>query len=162
MTKLIIWPTSHIKLIAFDHIKRLAALRCESLAPWSVDPGTSFTEPGPRLNIMIVFPRYDDTHVKDKTDELKKSRSISWLFNRNTRSNTNFYFKISPWIKSISNESDITFQVLASQLSDHCDVISNRLWNNQQNANRVSATRGRCVKIGDLSSFPDSLYHVTK
>ena len=40
---------------------------------------------------------------------------------------------ISPWIKSISNELDITIHVIASQLSGHCDPISNRLWRHQQN-----------------------------
>ena len=54
---------------------------------------------------------------------------------------------ISPWIKSISNELDITIHVIASQLSGHCDVISNRLWSHQQNENRASETQRRCVKI---------------
>ena len=39
---------------------------------------------------------------------------------------------ISPWIKSICNELDIIIHVIASQLSGHCDVISNRLWRHQQ------------------------------
>ena len=30
---------------------------------------------------------------------------------------------ISPWIKSISNELDITFHVITAQLSGHCDII---------------------------------------
>ena len=54
---------------------------------------------------------------------------------------------ISPWIKSISNELDITCHVFASQLSGHCDVIANRLWRHQQNVKRASETRGWCVKI---------------
>ena len=54
---------------------------------------------------------------------------------------------ISPWIKSISNELNITFHVLASQLSGHCDVISHRLWRLQQNVNRASTTLGQCVNI---------------
>ena len=45
---------------------------------------------------------------------------------------------ISPWIKSISNELNITI---------HVNVISNRLWRHQQNENRTRETRGRCVKI---------------
>ena len=45
------------------------------------------------------------------------------------------------------NELDITIHVIASQLSGHCDVISNRLWCHQQNKNQASETRGRCVKI---------------
>ena len=54
---------------------------------------------------------------------------------------------ISPWIKSISNELDITIHVIASQLSRYCDVIINRLWRHQQNEDRASETRGRCVNI---------------
>ena len=54
---------------------------------------------------------------------------------------------ISPWIKWISNELDITCHVFASQLSGHCDVITNRLWHHQQNVRRASKTRGWCVKI---------------
>ena len=53
----------------------------------------------------------------------------------------------TPSIKSISNDLDITIHVIASQLSGHCDVISNRLWHQQQNENWVSETRGRWVKI---------------
>ena len=44
---------------------------------------------------------------------------------------------ISPWMKSISNELDITSHVIASQLSRYGDVISNRLWHHQQNEDRV-------------------------
>ena len=67
---------------------------------------------------------------------------------------------ISPWMKSISNVLDITIHVIASQLSGHCDVISNRLWRHQQNENRASEKRGRCVKIVILSSFMDSFCRV--
>ena len=67
---------------------------------------------------------------------------------------------ISPWIKPISNGLDIVVHVIASQLSCHCDVISNRLWRYQQNETRVVETRGRCVKIVVLSSFMDSLCRV--
>ena len=67
---------------------------------------------------------------------------------------------ISPWIKSISNELDITCHVFASQLSGHCDVITNRLWRHQQNVRRASYTRGWCVKILVLASFMDSLCRV--
>ena len=55
--------------------------------------------------------------------------------------------RILPWTKSISDELDINAHVIASQLSGHCDVISNRLWRHQQNVNRASETRDRCVKI---------------
>ena len=54
---------------------------------------------------------------------------------------------ISPWIKSIFNGLDITYHVIASQLSGHCDVISNRSWRHHQNDHRAGETRGRCVKI---------------
>ena len=54
---------------------------------------------------------------------------------------------ISPWIKSISNEFYIIIHVIASQLSGHCDVISNRLWRHQQNENPASERRGRCINI---------------
>ena len=54
---------------------------------------------------------------------------------------------LSPWIKSISNKLDVTFHVLASQLSSHCDVIDRRLRRDQRNLNRASATRRRCVKL---------------
>ena len=67
---------------------------------------------------------------------------------------------IPPWIKSISNELDIIIHVIASQLSRYCDVISNRLWRNQQNEDRASETRGRCIKIVVSSSFMDSLCRV--
>ena len=39
---------------------------------------------------------------------------------------------ISPWIKSISNELDITIIMITLQLFRYCDVISNRLWRHQQ------------------------------
>ena len=56
---------------------------------------------------------------------------------------------ISPWMKSIFNELDITLHVIASQLSGlcYCDVINNRLWRHQQNVNPVSEAWGRCVKV---------------
>ena len=37
--------------------------------------------------------------------------------------------------------------MIASQLSGHCDLISNQLWCHQQNENWASETRDRCVKI---------------
>ena len=66
----------------------------------------------------------------------------------------------SPWIKTISNELDITCHVFASHLSGHCDVIANRLWRHQQNVKRPSETRRWCVKILVLASFMDSLCRV--
>ena len=67
---------------------------------------------------------------------------------------------ILPWIKSISNELNITCHVLPSQLSGHCDVIANQLWHHQQNVKRASETRGWCVKILVLPPFMDSLCRV--
>ena len=54
--------------------------------------------------------------------------------------------RISPWIKSMPKELDITFHVLA-QLSGHCDVIINWLWRHQKNENWASETRRWFVKI---------------
>ena len=51
-----------------------------------------------------------------------------------------------PWIKWISNELDIPFHVLVSQLSGHCNA-RNILWRHQHNVNRASDTRGWFVKI---------------
>ena len=50
--------------------------------------------------------------------------------------------------------------MIVSQLPGHYDVIGNRLWSQQQNANWVSETRERCVKIVILSSFMDSFCRV--
>ena len=47
--------------------------------------------------------------------------------------------RISPWIRTISNELDITFHVSFT--------IVWSLWRHHQNVNRTSETRGRCVKI---------------
>ena len=49
--------------------------------------------------------------------------------------------------KSISNEVDIVFHVLASQLSGDYRVISNRLWRLQQNVNRANEKWSRCARI---------------
>ena len=67
---------------------------------------------------------------------------------------------ISPWIKLISNELDITCPVLASQLSGHCGVIANRLWRHQQLVERARETRGWWVKIHVLASCMDLLCRV--
>ena len=67
---------------------------------------------------------------------------------------------ISPWIKSISNELDIIIHVIVSQLSGHCDVISKRLWRNQQNVSQASETRVKKVWKLFLSSFMDSFCRV--
>ena len=60
----------------------------------------------------------------------------------------------------ISKELSMTFLMLGSKSSGHCDVISNRLWRHQQNVNWASETRGRCMQIAVSSSFMDSLCHV--
>ena len=75
------------------------------------------------------------------------------------------YFLVRPAVnitvkKSISSELDIAIHVIASQLSGHCDAISNRMWRHRQNDNWVSEARGWYVKIVVLSSFMDSLCHV--
>ena len=63
---------------------------------------------------------------------------------------------ISQWIKSISKESDVTIHVITSQLSGHCDIISNQLWHHQQNENQ--ARHGDDVpKSSFSSSFMDTL-----
>ena len=67
---------------------------------------------------------------------------------------------ISPWIKSISNELDITIHVIAPQSSGHCDVIRNWLWHHQQNENWASETRGRCGKIVAFIVIMDYLCRV--
>ena len=90
--------------------------------------------------------------------------SNSMYVNRVKKSGKNLYYVLSlhatgillyflhdqPWIsriKSISNELDIIIHVIASQMSGHCDVISNRLWHHQQSENRANEKRGRFVKI---------------
>ena len=57
---------------------------------------------------------------------------------------------ISSWIKSISDELDITsvrFHVLTSQLSFNCDIIRDRLWRHLQNVIRATEEPCRCVRI---------------
>ena len=67
---------------------------------------------------------------------------------------------ISPWIKSISNELDITSHVIASQLSGCCDVINNRLWRHQQNINPASEARVDVWSSSFLSSLLSPLCRV--
>ena len=76
--------------------------------------------------------------------------SVRVIFLRFHMQYTNFLHDrlwISPWIKSISNELDITCQVFTSQLCGHYDVIASRLWRHQQNVQQSSETLGWCVKI---------------
>ena len=68
---------------------------------------------------------------------------------------------ISPWIKSIYNELDIAIHVIASQLSGHYDVISNRLWRHWRNKNWARETPGRySLHRRFFSSFMESLCRV--
>ena len=97
------------------------------------------------FRVISVAPSYNSFGASKKT-----LKYMGFLHNRPW---------ISPRIKSISNELDITIYVIAPQLSGHCDVISNRLWRHQQTKNRASETRGRCEKIVVLSSFMDLLRH---
>ena len=62
---------------------------------------------------------------------------------------------ISPWIISISNELDITIHVITSQLSGHCDVISDRLWHQQQNKTERMRHGADVLRSSFLSSFMD-------
>ena len=88
---------------------------------------------------------------------------LTWLPVNTTIYKSNFLHDrpwISLWIKSISNELDITCHMFASQLFGHCEVIANRLWRDQKNVKRTSETRRWCVKIRVLASFIDSLCRV--
>ena len=54
---------------------------------------------------------------------------------------------------------DITIHMIMSQLSGHCDVISNRLWSHQQNGNWACGTWEDVWRFKFLSSFMDLLCH---
>ena len=108
-----------------------------------------------RRNIAIKLCRSHS--AADKT-QAKEEYAVSFTCPKYSFSHDRPW--ISPWIKSISNELDIIIHVIAPQLSGHCDGISNRLWRHQQSENWASETRGRCVKIGVLLSFMDSLCRV--
>ena len=71
------------------------------------------------------------------------SRSMSRLSILNS---TNGWM-IDSWFLRIVPQLDITIHVITSQLSGHCDVISNRLWRHQQIENQTSEMRGRYVNI---------------
>ena len=78
-----------------------------------------------------------------------------WIMNRQKNiyvSNRHLFLNdrpwILPWINATSNKLDIIIYEIASQLSDHCDVIHNRLCRHPQNVNhvnRASETRGRVL-----------------
>ena len=95
--------------------------------------------------MYVTFPKHmPGIFINEETTNLHVSVNIPDIWN--------VYFWhdrswISPWIKPIPNEFDITICVIAPQLTGHCDVISNRLWVHQQNVNRATGTRDRCVTI---------------
>ena len=96
--------------------------------------------------LLLYTPSETPSSCTDRRSWKVDSNAAAWL----KRGITLFLHDrpwISPWIKSISNELDIIIHMTASQLSGHCDVISNRLWRHQQNENWASETRGRCVNI---------------
>ena len=90
----------------------------------------------PQVFFQITYPC--PTPSVSFTDLCKRGPGFNFLYD---------LLLIWLWIKSISNELDITFQVLKSQLSGLCDVISNWLWHHQQNVNWVSETWRGGVKI---------------
>ena len=69
--------------------------------------------------------------------------------------------QISPWITSISIELDITIHMLMSQLSGHCDAISNWLWCHQGNIKEWDIGTMCADHRGFFLSFMDSLCRVT-
>ena len=108
-------------------------------------------------------PLYIDCNVQNQKQKLWWLKSDCGLGDNDNNKNNVFLHdqpRISPWIKVISNELNITFHVITSQLSGHCDVINNRLWRHQHNGSRVTQTQKLCVKIVALSSFMDSLCRV--
>ena len=103
------------------------------------------------------FPSPEVTFELIEREPLQHKSQCTYTYNRPFLHDRPW---ISPWIKSISNELDITCHVFASQLSGHFDVITNRLWRHQQNVKRASETQGWCVKILVLASYMDSLCRV--
>ena len=113
----------------------------------------------PGLRFISYFCLFDDTYGLATANLTMVFISIDRVIDatfvfRNSKFPVVAYFVflhdrswISPWIKSISNELDITCHVFASQLPGHCDVIANRLWRHQQNVKRASETRGWHAKI---------------
>ena len=63
---------------------------------------------------------------------------------------------ISLWIKLISNELDFIIHVIASQLSRHSDIISNRLWCHQHNEDQ-ERHGDDVLRSSFFTSFMDSL-----
>ena len=73
----------------------------------------------------IIFCWYIDTHTDISSYTGEWCVPMGWYIFLHDRP-----WK-PPWINSISNQLDITIHIIASQLSSHCDVISNRLWHYQ-------------------------------
>ena len=121
------------------------------MACFAIKPTITYTE-----CLVCIYQSkhasYQGAWLTDVDDSASNTRKMESL----TRPAMN----IIAWIKSISNELDITCDVFVSQLSGHRDVIANRLWRHQQNVKRASETRGLCVKILVLASFMDSLCRV--
>ena len=66
---------------------------------------------------------------------------------------------ISTWIKSISDELDITIHVMASQFSRYCDVISNRLWRHHRRPKeRHTATMCKYISWRTVSALTRVLF----
>ena len=57
------------------------------------------------------------------------------------------------WMKSISNELDITIYMIMSQLVGHCDIISNWLWRSHNNVSWVSKAQVHVYSLLFLLSF---------
>ena len=73
-------------------------------------------------------------HLSDKQLYCLLRYALYWRFDGNSLFFLHDRTRILPWIKSISNEVDIMIRMIESQLCGHCDIISNRLWH-QQNVN---------------------------
>ena len=126
----------------------IAAIRCDNVCP------------GPHNDSVYSgseHPKFNSPRLIKREAGFPNPRRALLGSNQLWRVNDSPYYReynflhakpwISPWIKSISNELYIIIHLIASQLSGHFDVNSNRLWRHQQNENRVCETRGRCDKI---------------
>ena len=97
-------------------------------------PGDARSQGFNSHGIEMVCPEYSDLSTK-RVDFVGTNSSLRFLYiaHHNYCRFLHDWPWISPWIKSIFNELDITNHVIASQLSGYCDVIRNRLWRYQQN-----------------------------
>ena len=104
------------------------------------------------LHFRVCFYCTRVSLCDENTGELQGSLTSHWSSGYSTFKVPVPYFLhdrpwIPQWIKSIYIELDIIFDVIASQLYGHCDVISTRLCRHQQNVNQASQTRRRWIKI---------------